>query len=224
MRAFPLRYLRHFTYGGLFTLLAVAGLGVPAPQDVTLLLAGYLIHRGLLEPSATVPVCVAGAVAGDAIGFWLARTGAARLKRVRLIGELFTSAHFARAERALARNGALTIAVARNVAGVRTVVFATAAATGIPFARFLLWDVLSAIPNVAVLLGLGVLFSDRLKTITVRVSRAESWIALGVLALVGAAVLLSRLRREASRRRALRSGPSVAPTADRRADPREGEG
>ena len=200
VQAILLPYLRHFTYGAVFVLLGVAGLGVPTPQDLTLLLAGYLVQRGLMAPSITVPICLLGAVTGDALGFWLARQGAARLRKVRRLGKLLTSEAVARAQHALVRHAALTIAVARNVVGVRTVVFAAAAATNIPFARFLLWDFLAAIPNVALLLSLGYVFSNHLKTIIVRVSRTEYWIALGTLALAVAWFLVAWRNRRTARR------------------------
>ena len=179
MRAFLLHYMRQFTYGGVLVLLAVAGLGVPAPQDLTLLLAGYLIEHGLMNPSITVPVCIVGAVTGDAIGFWLVRKSTERLRTVPLVGRILTPERMARAQGALARHEAVTIVLARNVAGLRTVVFASAGATGTPFARFLLWDSLAAIVNVALLLTLGYVFSHRLKMITREVSRVEHWIAFG---------------------------------------------
>jgi membrane protein DedA with SNARE-associated domain len=195
MRIFALRYMRQFSYGAVLALLASAGLGVPAPQDVTLLLAGYLVQRGVMTPAITVPVCVVGAVTGDAIGFWLVRKGAGQLRRLPRVGAILTSERFARAQTALARHEALTIAVGRNVAGVRTAIFATAAATGTPFGRFLLWDVLAAIPNVALLLSLGYGFSNNLKAIIGQVSRAERWIALGSVGLAFAWVVMSWRRR-----------------------------
>ena len=83
---------------------------------------------------------------------------------------------------------------------MRTVVFATAAATDIPFARFLLWDLLAAIPNVALLLSLGYVFSNHLKAIITRVSRTEYWIALGTLALAVAWFIVSWRNRRTPRR------------------------
>src|SRR5919197_1386323 len=98
MRAFLLHYMRHFTYGGVLVLLAVAGLGVPAPQDLTLLLAGYLVERGLMNPSITVPVCIVGVVTGDAVGFWLVRKSTARLRTAPLVGRILTSERIARTQ------------------------------------------------------------------------------------------------------------------------------
>ena len=41
-------YLLHrFTYLGMFGLLVAAGLGIPIPEDVTLLTGGYLARQGI---------------------------------------------------------------------------------------------------------------------------------------------------------------------------------
>jgi len=195
MGSFALRYMRQFSYGAVFVLLASAGLGVPAPQDITLLLAGYLTQRGMMTPAITVLICVVGAVTGDALGFWLVRKGAGQLRRLPRVGAILTSERFIRARSALIRHEALTIALARNVAGIRTAIFATAAASGTSFGRFLLWDFLAAIPNVVLLLSLGYGFSNNLKAIIKGVSQAEHWIALGFVVLAVAWVVMSRRRR-----------------------------
>jgi membrane protein DedA with SNARE-associated domain len=195
MRAFLLASMRQFTYGGVFLALAIAGFGVPLPQEVTLLLTGYLLEHGRMDPRITVPVGIAGVIAGDVIGFWLIRKGAARLQSLPVLRGILTSERFARAQDALARREAVTIAVARNVTGVRTIVFATAAATGTPFGRFLLWDSLASIPNVVLLLWLGYVFSNRLGMITREVSRVEHWVAGGIVALVLLWALRAWLRR-----------------------------
>jgi len=195
MGSFALRYMRQFSYGAVLVLLASAGLGVPAPQDITLLLAGYLIQRGMMTPAITVPICVVGAVTGDALGFWLVRTGAGRLRRLPRLRAMLTSERLARARSALLRHEALTFSVGRNVAGVRTAIFAAAAATGTPFGRFLLWDLLAAIPNVALLLSLGYGFSNNLKAIIKGISKAEHWIAVGFLVLAVAWLVMSRRSR-----------------------------
>jgi len=195
MGSFALRYMRQFSYGAVFVLLASAGLGVPAPQDITLLLAGYLIQRGMMTSAITVPICVLGAVTGDILGFWLVRKGAGQLRRLPRLGAILTSERFARARSALVRHEGLTIALGRNVAGVRTAIFATAAATGTPLGRFLLWDFLASIPNVALLLSLGYGFSNNLKAIIKSVSQAEHWIAIGCVVLAIAWLVMSRRSR-----------------------------
>lgn len=192
-------FLKQFTYPAAFVLLAFAGLVMPIPQDVTLMIAGYLVHRGVMETSATLPVCIIGVVVGDSMLFWIARKGADRLQRVPAFGRLLAPARLARAQGALARHEAVTIAVARNVAGLRAAVFATAGATGTSFRRFLLWDSLSSIPNVALFVALGYFFSNRVKTLTRDVTRAEGWMGLAVAAVVLALVVVTALRRRARR-------------------------
>ena len=40
-------YIEHFTYLGLFVILMLCGLGLPMPEDVALLVGGFLAHEGV---------------------------------------------------------------------------------------------------------------------------------------------------------------------------------
>jgi len=199
MRATLLPYLYQFTYGAAFALLVLAGLAVPIPQDITLLMSGYLVNRGVMNPAVTVPVCIAGALGGDIVLFWIARGSANRLVRSRMLGSVLTPERFARAEVALARHGGKTIVVARHVAGLRAAVTAVAGATGMPFGRFLLWDTLSAFPSVGLMLALGYVFSDRLNWVTRKVTHVEHWAAAAAVALTVIAILAWRLWKRVAR-------------------------
>jgi membrane protein DedA with SNARE-associated domain len=188
MRWALLPYLRQFTYGAAFALLVAAGLAVPIPQDVTLILSGYLLNRGVMNPAVAFPVCIAGALGGDVLLFWIARGSATRLSRSRILSGVLTPERFSRAEAALARHGAKTIIVARHVAGLRAAVTAVAGATGMPFGRFLFWDFISAFPSVGLMLGLGYVFSDRLSWLIRRVSHVEHWMATCAVGLAVVAI------------------------------------
>ena len=60
-------------YGTIFGILVACGLGVPFPEDVSLITGGFLVFRG----SANLPLMVAtgflGILTGDSIIFWAGR-------------------------------------------------------------------------------------------------------------------------------------------------------
>jgi membrane protein DedA with SNARE-associated domain len=197
MRLTLLPYLQHFTYGAAFSLLVAAGMAVPVPQDVTLILSGYLIHRGAMNAMIAVPVCILGAVGGDLMLFSIARRSTARLMGHRLTARILTPQRVARAEEALHRHGATTIMVSRHVPGLRAGVCAVAGASGMRIGRFIFWDTIAAVPSVGLMLSLGYLFSDRVAWIQRRVTHVERWVAvaaLGTLALALVAAWLYRRR------------------------------
>src|SRR6185295_9191699 len=99
-----LPYLEQSTYAAALVLLLAAGIGVPIPEDIPLLLSGYLSRKGIMRLPVAIPVCFAGVLLGDAALFLLARHGGSRLGTRPVMGRLLTPERMARAKDVLARH------------------------------------------------------------------------------------------------------------------------
>jgi membrane protein DedA with SNARE-associated domain len=55
-------FLEHFPYLGIFALLILGGIGLPFPEDATLLLSGFLISHGVTKPFPTFIVVYFGLI------------------------------------------------------------------------------------------------------------------------------------------------------------------
>lgn len=75
--------LEHLPFVVLFLLLAFSGYLVPVPEEVVLLIAGYLGSVGALSMLPVVIVCFSGILAGDIILYELARHGSGRVAFLR---------------------------------------------------------------------------------------------------------------------------------------------
>ncbi len=176
-----LPYLEQFTYAAAFVLLLAAGVGVPLPEDIPILLSGYLSHRGIMRLEIALPVCFAGVLVGDASLFLLGRRGAQSLRRRPRFADSVTSERVDRASALINRYGVGAIVIARHIAGLRVAVFASAGAAGMSFRRFIVWDALSACASVPLMILLGYLFADRLETLVHHIHRLEHWAFAAVL-------------------------------------------
>jgi len=170
-----LPYLEHSTYAAAFVLLLAAGVGVPIPEDIPILLSGYLSHRGVMRLDIALPVCFAGVLLGDACLFLLGRHGAQSLRRRRRFADSVTSERIDRASALVNRHGVGAIVIARHIAGLRVAVFAAAGAAGMGFRQFIVWDALSACASVPLMLLLGYLFADRIETLVHHIHHVEHW-------------------------------------------------
>lgn len=170
-----LPYLEHSTYAAAFLLLLAAGVGVPIPEDIPILLSGYLSHRGVMRFEIALPVCFAGVIVGDACLFLLARHGSQSLRRHPRLASLVTPERRARARALVQRRGVGAVVIARHVAGLRVAVFATAGVAGMHFRRFIFWDAVSACASVPVMFTLGFLFADRLEQLVHHIHRLQHW-------------------------------------------------
>jgi len=183
-----LPYLEHSTYAAAFVLLLAAGVGVPIPEDIPILLSGYLSRRGVMDLSIALPVCFSGVLLGDACLFMLGRRGGQSLRRRGLAGSV-TSERIDRASALINRYGVGAIVIARHIAGLRVAVFAAAGAAGMSFRQFIFWDALSACASVPLMMFLGYLFADRLETLIHHIHHAEHWaFAIALLIVIVAIV------------------------------------
>jgi membrane protein DedA with SNARE-associated domain len=157
--------------------------GVPIPNEVILLFAGFLIGSGHLSLPLTWAASVVGTVGGATVAWWIARRfGPAGVQRVgRYV--LLTPGRLAAAEGFFRRRGAATVFIARLTPIVRTVLSYPAGLTGMPYRPFVIATALGcAIWNLLVLL--------------VGVAAGEHWIELfqrfrTPVLLAGAAVLVA---------------------------------
>ena len=184
-----LPYLEQSTYAAALVLLLAAGVGVPIPEDIPILLSGYLSRRGIMRFEIALPVCFAGVILGDACLFMLARHGSQSLRRHPLLARLATDERRARARDLIHRRGVGAVVIARHVAGLRVAVFAAAGAAGMGFGRFIFWDAFSACFSVPVMFTLGYLFADRLDVLVQHVHQVQHW-ALAIALLIAIVALV----------------------------------
>ena len=174
-------FLQHFTYFALVAILIAAGLGVPVPEDIPLITAGYLTNKqhspiGMIDTDndgrpdtvdATrqkrVPnmylMIVAGMIgvlAGDSVVFYIGRQGIDSNNFVaKHLRKVLHSKRRARAERHFARHGHLTVFAGRFMPGFRSLVFAMAGMAKMSYPRFLAIDGMAAAISVPTFIILG---------------------------------------------------------------------
>ena len=172
-----LRLLSRFSYVAVFALLVGGGVGLPFPEEIVQLTAGFLARQGSMLVWPAFAVTFVGILVGDLLLFRLGRTHGAKV---------FASKHFA-------NHDFLTIAVARHISPLRLPVFASAGAMGVRLRTFLLADGVSSLLSVPLLFGLGYLFAAHLGTVKARLHDAE---LIGLLLLFGLGGAWSAVRRK----------------------------
>jgi membrane-associated protein len=143
------------SYAGLFGVIFATGAGLPLPEDVALLGAGWLVFTGAIQLHATIAVALAAVLAGDVFLYVLGHRVGRRLVTHPRLERRFPPERLARAERFFQRWGLLAIVLARLIAGLRAAVYLTAGVLRVPFARFLFVDALAAAVHVPLLVLAG---------------------------------------------------------------------
>lgn len=190
--------LTHFGYLALLALLLAGGVGVPVPEELIQLSAGYLARRGLFAFWPAAAVTWLGLVGGDLLLFRLGRAHGPRLLDTPRVARVLTPARRAFIERHFARHAVLTIMAARHASGLRLPVFAMAGASGVRTRTFLLADGLSALVSVPLVLGAGWLFAAHLEDVKRDLHEIE--LVVSGLVLLGLLAWWWRVRRQTRRR------------------------
>lgn len=149
--------------------LALTGVGLPTPEDIWLMLAGFLTYKSgflgraptpddvvIWDYAATLFFCAGSNMIGDAGCWWLGkRFGLPLRARIRFFRHILTNKRLRRVDRWFNRFGGATIFFGRLVAGVRFVVFFTAGVTRMRLRTFVMWDALGCMVSIPLWLYLG---------------------------------------------------------------------
>jgi membrane protein DedA with SNARE-associated domain len=174
----------HATIIGIFLLLVTGGVGLPFPEDLTLIAAGALAQPHWLRLAAVMVAGFAGVVTADWILYGIGRRyGEAVLEYPRL--RRLLGAHRIDAVRgAVMHYQARSVFFARFVFGTRVATFLAAGTFGVSAVRFALAEAASALIFVPAMATFGYLFADRARRIMSGAGRVEHWLVLaGMLGL-----------------------------------------
>lgn len=193
--------IAQYPYFSVATLFVLCGLGLPLPEEIILLAAGYVCAT--FPEHAELPLMMAwsgGAIlTGDLLPYLLGRIFGVRLLRLRWLRYVVTRQRLARFDRWFRRRGDWVVFIARFIPGIRVVAFFTGGTMKMPWQRFLLLDALGIAMTVPLLSWLGFHSAGVIEEVIATVKRVERgilWAALGGGALLAALLWLRHRRRQ----------------------------
>jgi membrane protein DedA with SNARE-associated domain len=187
-------------YSWIVGVLLLCGLGVPIPEDISLIVAGYLAYKGVFEVNKAFVACLAAVLVGDTFAFCLGRWFGRPLLATRWAHRYFTPRRQRRVRAYFRKFGSKVIFLARFTPGLRFSIFLSAGMLHLRPPVFFIYDALAAIISVPALVYLAWYFGGQIDRV-VRFARNTEHGILVALA-VGLAVLLIRgivLRRRQQR-------------------------
>ncbi|MFT5685821.1 MAG: membrane protein DedA with SNARE-associated domain, partial [Myxococcota bacterium] len=167
-----------------FVALMLTPLGLPVPEEVSLLVAGVLAANDHVTVPVALLVSYIGVTLGDVVGWTMGRR--AGLHPTGFISRLVGPEQIVQIEEFYDRWGGWAIVIARQLPGMRLPAFFFAGASGIPLTRFLLIDGTAAIFTTSVFFSLGYIFADDIDAVLLWVDRFRS--GSSTFALVGIVV------------------------------------
>jgi membrane protein DedA with SNARE-associated domain len=192
-------------YSTLAGILLLCGLGLPVPEDISLIAAGYMAHIEVVNVHTVFVVCLAAVLGGDLLAFFVGSLFGPRLLESRLFKRVFSPRKQIRVRAYFRKYGSKVIFVGRFLPGLRFSIFFSAGTMGVRPTTFILYDSLAAAISVPTLVYLAWYFGEHIDRVGAWARRSE----YGILVVAGVAVLLVFLK---TYRRRSKPASSAAPT------------
>ncbi|MBQ9274635.1 MAG: DedA family protein [Succinivibrio sp.] len=193
---FLVNFFTDYGYTAVFTCLLLCGLGVPVPEDITLVSGGIIsgLYEGI-NVHLMLAVGLAGVLLGDSTMFLGGRIFGYRIQRVRLFRRILSPKRFSQVQRHFKKYGLGVLFVARFLPGLRSPIFlAGGMSRRIPYLYFLIIDGAAALISVPVWVYLGYFFADNRDLLMNYVHDVQSviYLILALIALVAVAVYVKK--------------------------------
>lgn len=175
--------------------LLICGLGVPIPEDITLIAAGILAALGSMSLPGAMAAGFFGVLAGDAFMFYLGRLYGRRALSLPIIRSIMTEKRVAQAERKVLRNSKFICFTARFLPGLRSPLFLTSGMLGVRPIIFFSLDGFAALISVPVWIIGGWWFGRNIGDALEFAERMQAYLIVGVAVFVVGYLLFKRWKR-----------------------------
>jgi membrane protein DedA with SNARE-associated domain len=160
--------LEHYSYLGIIVFLILTGAGLPIPEEVPIVYAGFHsalpAGEGLLWHYALAS-CLVGALLGDSLMYWIGfHFGRGVLREHPWYTGFLTAERERQIENTIKKHGLKAFFLARFMVGVRGPMYITAGILRVPYRRFLVADAISATTVVTLFFSLAYFFGERVSS------------------------------------------------------------
>ncbi len=183
--------IEHFPYLGLFLLLLFGGIGLPFPEDATLILCGILISTQVVKPIPALIIVYAGLLIADLTLHFIGKKYGRQVVTHRRFHKLISLERLSYLEEKFTRRAILIILLGRHVAGLRAQIFLVSGIMKMPALKFLITDAVSSLFTMALMIGAGYWGGNALKFIKQGIIRIEH---IAILVIIVSIIIYSFFR------------------------------
>jgi membrane protein DedA with SNARE-associated domain len=174
-------FIEHFPYIGIFLLLVLGDIGLPFPEDGTLILSGFLIAQKVTKLLPTLLVVYSGLLLTDFSLYWVGKKYGRRVVEHKRFRRIISAEKLSRLEEKFKKWGIFAVFVGRHFLGIRAQIFLAAGVMKMSALKFLMADAASAILTITLMVGIGFLGGNSIQILQKDVKRIEY---IGILILV----------------------------------------
>ncbi len=176
--------IEQYPYAGLFLLLFLGALGLPLPEDMTLVLCGFLIANDVVKPLPALLLIYVIMFGLDVAFFYAGRKYGAEIVNRRAFRKIISAQRLSVLEQKVKRWGVLLIILGRHVIVLRTQLLIATGVFKMSPPKFLAADAITIPVTMAIMIGMGYAGGSSLQIVKKDVTRIEHVVFLAVIALV----------------------------------------
>jgi len=174
-----------YSYMLVFGVLLLCGFGLPVPEDITLIAGGLMAYYGRADVFVMIGTGLAGVMIGDGVMFHVGKRFGYRVFEWKWMAKILHAERLEAVKDKLKNHGYKVIFSARFMPGVRSLVFLSSGALGIPFRVFLLFDGMAALISVPAIVYSCFFFGSQINQAVGVIKNVEH----GILAVIGLGIL-----------------------------------
>jgi membrane protein DedA with SNARE-associated domain len=147
--------VEHFPYIGIFILLILGGIGLPFPEDATLILSGFLVGQNVISPFQTFLAVYSGLLISDFFLYWVGKKYGRMVVEHKRFQKIISSDRLSKLEEKFKKGDVWVILIGRHFLGLRAQIFLVAGVMRMPAIKFLMTDAATALLTIAFMGGMG---------------------------------------------------------------------
>jgi membrane protein DedA with SNARE-associated domain len=186
-------------YMGIFLLLILGTLGLPFPEDTTLILSGFLMAQDIIQSLPALFIIYPTLLMTDFLLYWIGKRYGRRVVEHKIFHRILSLNRLLTLEGKFQKWGIWVVFFGRHLLGVRAQIFLAAGVMRMPARKFLLADALSALITMAIMIGIGYLGGSRIQIFREDLARTKRMIGISVVLICLGWSLLIYLRRNKMR-------------------------
>jgi membrane protein DedA with SNARE-associated domain len=173
-------FVEHFPYVGIYILLILGEIGLPFPEDATLILSGFLIAQKVTKLLPTLMVVYSGLLLTDFSLYWVGKKYGRKVIDHRRFRRILSAEKLLTLEGKFRKWGIYVVLVGRHFLGIRAQIFLAAGVMRMSSLKFIMADAASAILTMTLMVGIGFLGGNSIELLQKDVKKIEH---IGILIL-----------------------------------------
>ena len=168
-------------YMGIFLLLILGTLGLPFPEDTTLMLSGFLMAQDIIQSLPALIVIYPTLLMTDFLLYWIGKRYGRRVVEHKIFHRIISLDRLLKLQRKFRKRGIWVVFFGRHLLGVRAQIFLAAGVMRMPARKFLLADALSELITMAIMIGIGYFGGSRVQILREDLARMNHMITFSVV-------------------------------------------